>query len=210
MKRYAIGLDFGTLSVRALLVDKQTGREAATAVYAYPHGVMDKSLPDGTALPEGFALAHPQDYVDGMKAVVPQVLREAGIQGCDVAGIGLDCTSSTVMPVDAQGTPLCLSPKWAGHPHAYLKLWKHHGAEEQAALGRGGLNLSVDACLNFTLSPSARRANSPAPFDSGRSRRRSGSSSAPEPCPACASGGHQGVSAAPPAAPRWRPSIPGY
>ncbi len=133
MKRYAIGLDFGTLSVRALLVDKLTGREAATAVYAYPHGVMDKALPDGTALPEGFALAHPQDYVDGMKAVVPQVLREAGIQGCDVAGIGLDCTSSTVMPVDAQGAPLCLSPKWACHPHAYLKLWKHHGAEEQAS-----------------------------------------------------------------------------
>lgn len=132
LKRYAIGLDFGTLSVRALLVDIETGRELATAVSEYPHGVMDKALPNGMKLPEGFALAHPQDYVDGLRSVVPQIIRDAGITGYDVAGIGLDCTSATVMPVNAEGTPLCLLPEWAGHPHAYLKLWKHHGGDPQA------------------------------------------------------------------------------
>jgi L-ribulokinase len=132
LKRYAIGLDFGTLSVRALLADIKTGKELATAVFEYPHGVMDKELPNGMELPDGFALSHPQDYVDGLRTVVPRVLRDAGIDGREVAGIGLDCTSSTVMPVNRDGTPLCLLPEWAGHPHAYVKLWKHHGGEPQA------------------------------------------------------------------------------
>lgn len=132
MKRCAIGLDFGTLSVRALLADIETGKELATAVFSYPHGVMDKTLPNGMELPEGFALAHPQDYVDGLLAVVPEVMRIAGVDGGDVAGLGLDCTSSTVMPVNGEGTPLCLLPEWAVHPHAYVKLWKHHGGDPQA------------------------------------------------------------------------------
>lgn len=132
MKRYAIGLDFGTLSVRALVVDIGSGKEVSCAEYVYPHGSMEQCLPDGTPLEQGFALAHPQDYVDGMRAVVAQAMIGACIGADEVAGLGLDCTSSTVLPVDEQGMPLCLQERWAAHPHAYVKLWKHHGAQEQA------------------------------------------------------------------------------
>ena len=130
MKHYALGLDYGTLSVRALLLDLQTGAEAATAEYVYPHGIMTQCLPDGTPLPEGFALEHPVDFMAGLEAVIAGVLEKGQVDGSQVAGIGLDVTSPTVLPVDAQGMPLCCKPEFASHPHAWMKLWKHHGAEE--------------------------------------------------------------------------------
>ena len=66
MSKYAIGVDYGTLSVRALLVNIETGEEAATSVYEYPHGVMEEHLPTGERLPSGWALQEPQDYVEGL------------------------------------------------------------------------------------------------------------------------------------------------
>ncbi|MBQ4111434.1 MAG: ribulokinase [Clostridia bacterium] len=131
---YSLGLDFGTLSVRALLVDTRDGRAVAEATVPYAHGVMDSALPDGTPLPPRFALQHPQDYPDSMKAAIGAVLdtaRPLGIFPSDVAALGVDFTSCTMLPVDGSGTPLCLDPAFEGDPHAYVKLWKHHGATEE-------------------------------------------------------------------------------
>ena len=132
MAKYALGLDFGTLSGRAALADIRDGRIVSTAERAYPHGVMTDRLPDGTALPPDWALQHPQDYLDVMASIVPEAVTRAGVQPRHVIGIGVDVTACTVMPVDREGVPLCMRPQWAGHPHAYLKLWKHHSAQRFA------------------------------------------------------------------------------
>lgn len=132
MKKYALGLDYGTLSVRALFLDLETGEEAATAVYEYPHGIMTQNLPDGTLLPGEFAMEHPMDFIDGMQAVIRQGMSQLKLEPGQVAGIGLDVTSSTVLPVDENGWPLCLKDGFSGNPHAWMKLWKHHGANQIA------------------------------------------------------------------------------
>lgn len=128
MEKYVLGLDYGTLSVRALLVNLQTAQESSSAVYEYPHAVMTRTLPDGTPLPNDFALEHPQDFLNGLEKVVPEVMALAGILPEQVVGIGVDITSSTVIPTDDKGIPLCLKPEFASRPHAWMKLWKHHGA----------------------------------------------------------------------------------
>ena len=132
MKQYAIGLDFGTLSVRALLMDIKTGEEHAVSVFEYPHGVMETTLPSGEKLPNGFALQHPQDYMDGLIAVIRGVMSQSQVKLEEVIGIGIDFTASTVFPVKADGTPLCMLAEFVHEPHAYVKLWKHHGGEEEA------------------------------------------------------------------------------
>ena len=130
MGKYTIGLDYGTLSVRALLLDIESGEEIATDVFEYPHRVMETQLPTGKRLPTGWALQHPLDYLKGLETVVKEVLRKGKIQPEDVLGIGVDFTASTVLPVKADQTPLCCLPEFENEPHAYVKLWKHHGAEE--------------------------------------------------------------------------------
>ena len=132
MKKYVIGLDFGTLSGRAILVDTANGQEIAEAVYEYPHGVMDACLPSGKELPPMFALQHPLDYIEAIRFTVPAVLQKANVSPDAVVGMGIDFTASTVLPVDQEGTPLCLLPDLTDEPHAYVKLWKHHAAEPQA------------------------------------------------------------------------------
>ena len=133
---YTLGLDFGTLSVRALIVDARDGRTVAEAVSEYTHGVMDSALPDGTPLPPRYALQHPQDYLDSMTAAIREALAAAhtaeGITPADMAALGVDFTACTMLPVDSTGTPLCLDPAFAADPHAYVKLWKHHGATCEA------------------------------------------------------------------------------
>lgn len=132
MAKYTIGLDYGTLSVRALLVNIENGEEIAVSVHEYAHGVMETTLPTGETLPAGFALQHPQDYLEGVEVVVRNVVKQSGISSEDIISIGLDFTASTVMPVRLDGTPLCMIEKFAKNPHAYVKLWKHHGAEAEA------------------------------------------------------------------------------
>src|SRR5207302_7029347 len=133
MARYALGLDYGTESARALLVDVADGREAGTAVAAYPDGVIDRQLPDsGVALGPDWALQNPRDYLTVLETIVPAALREAGAAAEDVVGIGIDFTSCTMLPVRADGTPLCLLPEFASEPHAWVKLWKHHAAQPEA------------------------------------------------------------------------------
>ena len=87
MSKYAIGVDYGTLSVRALLVNIETGEEAATSVYEYPHGVMEEHLPTGERLPSGWALQEPQDYVEGLIITIRNVLAEKKVLPEEVIGI---------------------------------------------------------------------------------------------------------------------------
>jgi len=132
-KKYALGIDFGTESGRAVLVDVATGEEVASYVHPYGDGVIDEVLP-GTdiRLPPDFALQNPADYLETVRVAVPAVLREAGVDAGDVIGIGTDFTACTMMPIDEQGTPLCLKPEWRQNPYAWVKIWKHHAAQPEA------------------------------------------------------------------------------
>jgi L-ribulokinase len=132
MAKYAIGVDYGTLSGRALLIDVKTGEEKATAVLDYPHAVMDEYLPSGKKLGSDWALQHPQDYIDVLTTTIPSVINDSGVNPKDIIGIGIDFTACTVMPTKADGTPLCFLDKYKDEPHAYVKLWKHHAAQAQA------------------------------------------------------------------------------
>lgn len=130
--RCAIGLDFGTLSARAVVLELETGQVLGQWVADYAHGVLDTHLPDGTRLPTDWALQHPGDYLAALEEIVPAAIREAGVTPETVVGLGLDFTSSTVLPVGEGGEPLCLQERWRAEPHAWVKLWKHHGAQAQA------------------------------------------------------------------------------
>ena len=128
-----LGVDFGTLSGRALVVRVRDGAELGTSVHEYRHAVMDDTLAaTGEQLPPDWALQDPEDYRDVLRQAVPAAIRQAGIDPGLVIGIGTDFTACTVMPVLRNGTPLCQLPGLAGRPHAYPKLWKHHAAQPQA------------------------------------------------------------------------------
>lgn len=130
MAFYTIGVDFGTLSGRALLVDVADGRECASAVMEYPHGVMD-AAPGGAPIPD-FALQHPADYLEVLREIVRAVVEKSGVSVDRIVGIGIDFTACTVLPVLKDGTPVCDLPEHENDPHAYVKLWKHHGGQPQA------------------------------------------------------------------------------
>ncbi len=131
--QYVVGVDFGTLSARALVVRAADGTPAGTAVHQYAHQVMDTELAaTGEPLPPDWALQDPQDYREALRAAVPAAIRDAGIQPGQVVGIGADFTASTVLPVLADGTPLCRLDGLKGNKHAYVKLWKHHAAQPHA------------------------------------------------------------------------------
>jgi L-ribulokinase len=133
MVKYALGVDFGTESGRALLVDVTDGREVATYVHPYSDGVIDETLPtSGAKLPPDFALQNPMDYIDVFKMAIPAVLQESGVDPADVIGVGIDFTACTMMPALADGTPLCTLAEWKDNPHAWVKLWKHHAAQPEA------------------------------------------------------------------------------
>jgi L-ribulokinase len=128
-----VGVDYGTLSGRALVVRVRDGAELGTAVHEYGHGVMDGVLAaTGEALPPDWALQDPQDYVDVLRRAVPAAVAAAGIDPAAVIGIGTDFTACTVLPALRDGTPLCQVPGLTGRPHAYPKLWKHHAAQPHA------------------------------------------------------------------------------
>jgi L-ribulokinase len=141
---YAIGVDFGTESGRVLLLDVRTGEEVAVSVVPYASGVIDAELPGtGESLPDDWALQDPDDWVAVLESGVPDVIARAGVAPGQVIGIGVDFTSCTVLPVDADGDPLCRQERWRGRPHAWPKLWKHHAAQpvadrlNEVALERG-------------------------------------------------------------------------
>ena len=132
-KKYTIGIDYGSLSGRAVLVDVASGEELAFSVLEYPHGVMIEHLPDSDVpLPPDYALQHPQDYIDVLSHTIPDVLRQTGVSPDDIIGVGIDFTACTILPVFADGTPLCFKDEFKQNPHAYVKLWKHHAAQDKA------------------------------------------------------------------------------
>ncbi len=132
MHRFSIGVDFGTLSGRAVLVDVSNGKEVAVAVHEYTHGVMDEKLPDGTPLGVDWALQHPQDYLDVFKITIPQVMKLASVSAEQIVGVGIDFTACTMLPVRLDGTPLCFLDDYKNRPNAWVKLWKHHAAQDEA------------------------------------------------------------------------------
>jgi L-ribulokinase len=132
-KKYTLGVDFGTESGRALLVSVATGEEVATAVHPYSHGVIDEKLPDsGVRLEPDWALQDPNDYIAVFQTAIPDVLKSSGVDPADVIGVGIDFTACTMLPTKADGTPLCNLPEFHSHPHAWVKLWKHHAAQPEA------------------------------------------------------------------------------
>lgn len=132
MSGYVLGLDFGTLSCRAVIVEAATGRTVGEAVSDYAHGVITGTLPDGTSIPAEYALQDPDDYLTSLSAAVKGALESSGVSKAEVKGIGLDFTSCTILPVDETFEPLCKKTEFSGSPHAYVKVWKHHGAMEEA------------------------------------------------------------------------------
>ena len=127
--KYAIGIDYGTESGRVILVNIENGDIVATSVTLYPHGVITGHLNNRT-LGKETALQVPQDYLDVLINSIPEVTKE--INPNDIVGIGLDFTSSTILPVDENLNPLCQTKEHENNPNAYVKLWKHHEAEDEA------------------------------------------------------------------------------
>jgi L-ribulokinase len=131
--QFALGIDFGTNSVRALVVNTHTGAEVGSHVYNYPSGA-DGIMLD--ARDPHLARQRPQDYLTGLEACVRGALRAAkGAKGFTpegVVGIGVDTTGSTPLPVDADGTPLALHKEFAGNVNAMAWLWKDHTARAEA------------------------------------------------------------------------------
>lgn len=121
------------MSGRAVLVDVRTGEEIATAVKEYTHGVIDRELPvSKRKLPRDWALQHPADYIEVLEETIPSLLKQSKADPKEIIGIGIDFTACTILPVDENGTPLCMREEYASEPHSYVKLWKHHAAQEQA------------------------------------------------------------------------------
>ncbi len=132
MDKYVIGLDYGTLSARAVLVSVGRGEVAAESIYPYPHGILNTISGGNEELPVDFALQEIDDYVEAMYETIRTVVKQSGCRAEDVIGICIDATSSTFLPLTKSGTPLCKTEQFRTNPHAWLKLWKHHGAQEEA------------------------------------------------------------------------------
>ena len=132
MDKYTIGIDFGTLSARALMVRINDGSEVASAEYVYPHAIMTEKDIDGSENIVTTALQHPKDYIDALSYTVKKVLSDSAVDASCVLGLGIDFTSCTVLPVKKDLTPLCFDDEFKKNKHAYVKLWKHHGANDVA------------------------------------------------------------------------------
>ena len=132
-KKYALGIDYGTLSARGALIDMATGEEVCSLVYPYPHGCIDRALPDTELrLKPNWCLFDPGDYRDALEYLLSNVWRQAGVKPEQVLTIGLDTTACTALPVDEDMQPLCWQTQWKQEPHAWPKLWKHLSAQAEA------------------------------------------------------------------------------
>ena len=135
MSSYVIGVDFGTESGRAVVIDSADGRELGSSVYPYSNGVIDETLPapdDDVRLAPEWALQDPDDYLRTFSQSVPAAIAAAGVDAADVIGVGVDFTACTMLPAKADGTPLAALPQFRRNPHAWVKLWKHHAAQPEA------------------------------------------------------------------------------
>jgi len=134
MKKYAIGLDFGTNSCRSLIVDLSDGAELASHVFPYPSGqagvLIDPKEPN-------LARQNPQDYIDGIKETITEAISGAQkenpeFDAANIIGIGIDTTGSSPMPVNGEGTPLCFLPEFKDNLNAMVWLWKDHTGHSEA------------------------------------------------------------------------------
>ena len=132
MGKYVIGIDYGSLSARALLVNTENGAAVAESEFVYPHGILKNEDFSNVTLKTTDAFQHPGDYLDALSFTVKDVLQKAGVDGHDVAGLGFDFTACTVLPARKDGTPLCFLKTYENEPQAYVKLWKHHSAQAEA------------------------------------------------------------------------------
>jgi L-ribulokinase len=132
-EKFVIGIDYGTESGRVAVVRARNGEEAGNAIVPYADGVIDEKLPGGgPRLEPDWALQNPRDYLQVVEKGVPRALRAAGVKPGAVIGVGTDFTASTPLPAKADGTPLCMLPRFRKIPHAWVKLWKHHAAQPEA------------------------------------------------------------------------------
>ena len=129
---FALGIDYGTESGRAVVIRVRDGDEAGSAIVPYPNGVIDTKLPGGPPLEPDWALQHPRDYLLVVEQGVPKALKAARVKADGVIGLGTDFTASTPLPAKRDGTPLCFVPQYRKQPHAWVKLWKHHAAQPEA------------------------------------------------------------------------------
>ena len=129
---FALGIDYGTESGRVVVVRVANGELASSVIVPYSHGVIDASLPGGPKLGPDWALQDPRDYLRVVEKGVMKALKTAGVKAEQVIGLGTDFTASSPLPTKSDGTPLCFLPKLRKHPHAWVKLWKHHAAQPEA------------------------------------------------------------------------------
>ena len=130
---YTIGVDYGSLSCRGILVSTVDGTIMAEDEFVYPHAVIDHQLPDGTPLPPQWALQDPDDFRQALYHIIPNLLKASQVQPSQVIAIGIDSTASTVIPATKGLVPLCEQPSFRNRPHAWPKMWKHHAAAAEAA-----------------------------------------------------------------------------
>ncbi|MBP1659154.1 MAG: araB [Candidatus Aminicenantes bacterium] len=133
--KYALGLDFGTNSVRALIVDIGNGDEVGTAIFEYPSGAAGILLDPKNA---NLARQNPADWILGIERTVPAALAAAkkkvkGFDPASIVGIGVDTTGSTPLPVDRAGKPLALYKEFKKNLNAQAWLWKDHTGYAEAA-----------------------------------------------------------------------------
>lgn len=133
IEKYAIGVDYGTESGRAVLVSLDNGKEIADHITPYKHGVIDEKLPESDIeLGYEWALQHPQDYLEVLQKSIPAILEESGVHPDNIVGLGIDFTACTMLPLDKTGEPLSNNPSLKDNPHSWVKLWKHHAAQDEA------------------------------------------------------------------------------
>lgn len=126
--KYTVGIDFGTLSARAVVINAENGTVVSQGECGY--AVYQDRLPDATPLPKGMIVADPRQYQDALVASVRAAVRS--VPPSLIAGIAVDATSLTLVPTDSEGRVICTCPRWASQPDAWIKLWKSHSAQAQA------------------------------------------------------------------------------
>jgi len=131
-EKFVLGIDYGTESGRVVVVRVANGELASSVIVPYSHGVIDARLPGGPKLGPDWALQDPRDYLRVVEKGVMKALKTAGVKAEQVIGLGTDFTASSPLPTKSDGTPLCFLPKLRKHPHAWVKLWKHHAAQPEA------------------------------------------------------------------------------
>lgn len=133
MAEYIIGMEFSTLSAKAILVDAEQGEIRAISMCGYHDAIIDTVIPGTTqVLPEGYALQNPENYIRSMEILLGDVWRKANVRAEDIKAIGISITACTMVTLDAQMKPLCMHRHFRDNPHSWIKLWKHQGAKAES------------------------------------------------------------------------------